>query len=149
MRARLGRSEGSLVKVRWRPLRADHREALKQHAAPAQLQQKLGLLQGRLTVDQVRPEPSAGTRSSGYHIRPRSPNQHEAPAPIEEAQPPTAGQPSSPIGTLTIPKRYAAGLEIHRPGGALFQTEALKSPVFGIRQWPCQSGTCPPVSQRM
>jgi hypothetical protein len=41
MRARLGRSEDSLVKVRWRPLRADHREALKQHAAPAQLQQKL------------------------------------------------------------------------------------------------------------
>jgi hypothetical protein len=39
MRARLGRSEGALVEVRRRPLRADHYEALGQHAALAQLEQ--------------------------------------------------------------------------------------------------------------
>jgi hypothetical protein len=47
---------------------------------------------------------------------------HEAPAPTEEADPHAAGDTSSSTVPLTISKRYAAGLEIHRPGGALFQT---------------------------
>ena len=38
---------------------------------------------------------------------------------------------------VTLPKRYAAGLEIHCPGGALFQTGALKSPAIEFQQWLC------------
>jgi hypothetical protein len=45
-----------------------------------------------------------------------------SPAQAESIRPPVAGEPPPSIGTLIVPKRYAAGLEIHRPGGALSQT---------------------------
>ena len=40
----------------------------------------------------------------------------------QEAAPHAAGEPSPQISALTVPKKYAAGLEMSYPGGALFQT---------------------------
>ena len=41
------------------------------------------------------------------------------------------------VRPLPVPKEYAAGLEMLRPGGALFQAGALKFPANGFQQWPC------------
>jgi hypothetical protein len=41
---------------------------------------------------------------------------------------------------LVVPKSYAAGLKMYCPGGALFQTGQLKSPVHDYEQLPCQTG---------